>query len=213
MHEYTKCYEHCPTQLQHNSTIQFLLCMNHLKRNGWHGSGFNDMYRLVSMHTHVLPEVQISITADLTRQYRWPTNLHKCSTGNPLYIPIDEIKIKHGGEAIWIIITMEHSPKKLTVPQLVNTFHILWKMKVHYLVHNSLSLVPILSQKNSVHALPSYFFKICFNIIPPLHPGPPNTSLQAFPQKPCRHLFSAECTMCPHHLILDLITQIVYGGE
>ena len=36
--------------------------------------------------------------------------------------------------------------------------------KVHYSVHKSSSLVPIMSQPNTVNVLPSYFLKIHFNI-------------------------------------------------
>ena len=34
---------------------------------------------------------------------------------------------------------------------------ILWNHMDHYCVHNSLTLIHVHSQKNSVHALPSYF--------------------------------------------------------
>ena len=42
--------------------------------------------------------------------------------------------------------------------------HILWHPKVNYCLHDSLPLVCTLSLKNPVHALPSYFITIHFNI-------------------------------------------------
>jgi hypothetical protein len=54
---------------------------------------------------------------------------------------------------------------KLIVPQQVKNFpRTLWKLKVHYRVHNSLPLV-FMSQIKQIDTLLFYLFKIHFNII------------------------------------------------
>ena len=93
--------------------------------------------------------------------------------------------------------------------------HILWNPTVYYRIPKNPPPVPIRSQINPVHAAPSYFWKIHFNVLP-LIPRFSNWSLSLrYPhQNPTCTYMPPICATCSAHLsLLDLITRIIFGKE
>jgi len=67
--------------------------------------------------------------------------------------------------------------EQLTFPQLIKIFPYFMQPEVHYRVHKRIPLATSLIQMNSGHALPSYLFKIPFNIILQSSPTSPKLPL------------------------------------
>jgi len=92
--------------------------------------------------------------------------------------------------------------------------HILWKLKAHYHVHHSPTSVPILSQIIPVHALPSYFLKVHFNIIIPYSKCSPSFR---FPYENLVHIYFhhhiCHMTNSSHLLWFDHSNSIWWGEK
>jgi len=100
--------------------------------------------------------------------------------------------------------SMQQSPsaKANSLSARQETSHIVWNLQVCYHMHNSLLLVPVMSQNNPVQALPSYSLKTHCNTI---YPSMCRSS---------KWSFSPIHATCPtHHILLDSITQRIFGEE
>jgi len=74
---------------------------------------------------------------------------------------------------------------------------LLWNPKVHYRVHNSPPVIPILCYMNPVRNLAPCFFKIYFNTFLLCSPWSPKWSRQVFQLKFCAHFMSLPCVYMP----------------
>ena len=102
-------------------------------------------------------------------------------------------------------------PEKLAGPQLVkklHSFYATWRFIT------SFTSIHHLSQIDSVHASPSYFLKIHFNIVLHLRPGLPNGLFVSGHANKTLYapLLSPTRVTCPAPLILlNMINRIIFG--
>jgi len=82
-----------------------------------------------------------------------------------------------------------------------------------YHIHNSLPLVLIFSQFNTLHILTPYFFKIHFNIILPTMLTSPRMPLQVFQLSFVFISCLPRVFICPTHLILLNLITLIESGE
>ena len=107
-------------------------------------------------------------------------------------------------------LTNQLTPWSTVLEKLTNSSvcqeipHILWPPKYHNSVHNG----PILSQIYPVHAFPSYFLKIHFNVLH-LRPGLPS----CLPPSGVPNTFIFPLTLATSPQLLFLITRTLYDEE
>jgi len=127
--------------------------------------------------------------------HRKAANVHPCLERLSNSCPSDRAASAIGVTGVSMTIYSKVL-EKLTVRHLVKTYpRIIWNPKDNCRVYISPLPVPIISQINPVHLLPSHLFKIHFNIIHLAFLS--GHFLQVSPPKSCKHYFSRHAYV--HH--------------
>ena len=100
---------------------------------------------------------------------------------------------------------------ELLTPACQEITYILWNLRIHYHVHNSPSLDPILRQINPVYAITTNFFKYVLILSSHQRLGLPCSISSRFPTITLYESLPLHAT-CPAHLtLLDFIIWLTFG--
>jgi hypothetical protein len=133
----------------------------------------------------------------------------------------EEPKTKSNSDTLFLTLilynSVERSLWKASSSSVIEDIpNISWNPRVHFRVHDSSPLVPVLGRIIPVHAVPSYFCQIHFSIILPSTPWSSSSLCPSgFPTRTMRtfHLSPIRATCSASHIFFDLVCRLLFHDE